>query len=97
MFRSADDGNSWVSASAGLSTPDVRALALDGSGQLYAGTQGVGVFRSMDHGDSWMSINAGLTNRDVRALAVDSEGNILAGTAGGEFSFCVPAQPAGLP
>jgi photosystem II stability/assembly factor-like uncharacterized protein len=44
VFRSTDSGKSWQSLNAGLTALDVRALALDATGQtLYAGTVGGGV------------------------------------------------------
>ena len=44
IFRSTDAGKSWHPFNAGLTDHDVRALALDATGQtLYAGTAGGGV------------------------------------------------------
>jgi len=44
VFRSTDSGTSWHPFNAGLTDRDVRALALDATGQaLYAGTSGGGV------------------------------------------------------
>ena len=44
VFRSTDAGKNWHSLNAGLTVHDVRALALDATGQtLYAGTWGGGV------------------------------------------------------
>jgi len=44
VFRSTDSGKSWRPFNAGLTDLDVRALALDATGQtLYAGTTGGGV------------------------------------------------------
>ena len=44
VYRSTDAGSSWQPLNAGLTVLDVRALALDATGQtLYAGTSGGGV------------------------------------------------------
>jgi hypothetical protein len=44
VFRSTDSSKSWHPFDAGLANQDVRALALDATGQtLYAGTAGGGV------------------------------------------------------
>ena len=51
VFRSTDSGKSWHAFNAGLANHDVRALALDASGQtLYAGTSGGGVVSVDAHG-----------------------------------------------
>lgn len=46
VYRSADGGGTWVQVNAGLSTRDVRVMAIsDDGGTVYAGTMGEGVFR----------------------------------------------------
>ncbi len=70
IFRSTNQGQSWTQVNTGLTTLDVRALAVIG-GHFFAGTRGGGgVFRSTDSGQSWIPVNTGVTNLDVRALAV---------------------------
>lgn len=64
---------------------EVRSLAADPHGHIFAGTSCKGVYRSTDNGSSWMQINAGLTDSSVHALAVHA-GQLLAGTrSGGSF------------
>lgn len=46
VFRSTDDGMSWLPLSEGLTTMNVLSLAIDSAGYVYAGTGGHGVFRS---------------------------------------------------
>ncbi len=82
MFRSADGGQSWQAASAGLPNTWVQALAVGGDA-LYAGTYG-GVFRSADGGQNWQAASAGLTNSYVNALTVGGDA-LYAGTYGGVF------------
>ncbi len=70
----------------------VRALAVDGSGNLYAGgnfTTAGGVtvnYIAKWDGTSWSALGSGM-NGTVYALAVDASGNLYAGggftTAGG--------------
>ncbi|HZS05030.1 MAG TPA: Ig-like domain-containing protein [Blastocatellia bacterium] len=77
----------WVSINNGLSNLNVRALALVGARDLYAGTDGGGIFYSSDFGDTWTQVGSttsGLTNENVTSLAVDGA-NIYAGTGGGVF------------
>jgi photosystem II stability/assembly factor-like uncharacterized protein len=58
-FRSADNGETWTPVNNGLTATDVRALATNAAGDLFAGTFG-GVFRSTDDGDTWTAVNNGL-------------------------------------
>ena len=51
VYRSTDDGDSWVEINHGVIQTDVRALAINASGHIFAGTYlGGGVFRSTDNG-----------------------------------------------
>jgi hypothetical protein len=77
------DGTSWSALGAGVDAP-VRALAVDGVGNLYVGgdfgTAG-GVSASCIarwNGTSWSALGAGM-NSPVAALAVDAAGNLYAG------------------
>jgi hypothetical protein len=91
------DGSAWSSLGSltinhyainGLPTPWVRALAVDGSGNLYAG----GWFESAGsifatniakwNGSTWAALGPGI-DLQVWALAVDSSGNLY---AGGDFT-----------
>ena len=67
----------------GLLTSDtrVRALAINGNGDIFAGTVGDGILRSAHNGDNWNQIKTGLTRPDVRALAINSSGEIFGATA----------------
>jgi hypothetical protein len=93
------DGNSWSALGSGISggsgnTP-VYALAVDSSGNLYAGgnfTTAGGVtvnFIAKWDGNAWSALGTGMGGADgtVHALAVDRSGNLYAGgnfdTAGG--------------
>ncbi len=80
VFRSTDNASSWMAT--GPTNTKARALAINSSGHIFAGTLG-GVFRSMDNGGNWKDVNSGLNNTDVRALAINSSGHIFAGTEGG--------------
>jgi hypothetical protein len=47
VFRSTDNGNTWMRINAGLLSPFIQSLAVNTSGQLFAGTNGGGVFRTL--------------------------------------------------
>ena len=60
VYRSTDYGDSWVEINHDMIQTDVRALATDPSGHIFAGTYFGGVFRSTNNGDSRTPINNGL-------------------------------------
>lgn len=82
LFRSDDEGDSWVDIATEEITRTVETIAVHGT-RLYVGTSGSGVFRSDDNGDSWTAINNGLTHRTVSALLAVNEDTVFAGTRGG--------------
>ena len=85
LFKSNDEGDSWVPITPKEMQHTVEALAVFGP-TLYAGTYGSGVFRSDDSGDTWTAVNDGLTDRTVSALLVVNEDTVFAGTlVGGIF------------
>jgi hypothetical protein len=67
----------------GLGCGNVWSLAIDPSGEIFAGTAGCGdgMYRSTDNVDSWNLANTGLTSTDVVALAINvSNSHIFART-----------------
>ena len=82
LFRSTDNGNSWanVGAPVGPALNQVRALAVDNEGRVYAGTSPYGVYRSDNNGTTWTEVNTGLTNLRITALMVGNNNELLAGT-----------------
>ncbi len=84
MFRSTDDGESWVPANSGLHDRILQTIAINSHGDVFAGTNDQGVFRSTNHGESWLQVNSGIaaTHRNIRALAVNSStGDLFAGAS----------------
>ena len=80
IYSSNDNGATWSLTS--LTGHDTRALLIDNSGSLYAGTWDSGIWKSTDNGTNWQQVNSGLTALAVHALAVDSQNKIYAGTYG---------------
>jgi ligand-binding sensor domain-containing protein len=80
VYRSTNNGTSWISADSGLTNRNVRCLLVSGS-NLFAGTGGSGVFLSSNYGTTWTAVNDGLTNGDVLSLAVSGM-NLFAGVLG---------------
>ncbi len=82
IFRSTDNGTTWLPANAGLGNGVVHSfVSVQAPAAILAGTDG-GVFRTTNNGISWSSVSTGLPNAPVRALT-NSLGNVFAGTDGG--------------
>lgn len=84
LFRSSDNGNTWIRSDTGLTSTFSKILVL-GEGELFVGTLGGGVFISKDSARTWQQRSNGLTNLGVNAL-IWNKGILIAGTdAGGAF------------
>ncbi len=72
VFRSTNDGLTWVAVNDGLSNLYTPSLAVIDS-TLFTATAQVfisrGVFRSTDKGDHWIPVNTGLTDSAIASLA----------------------------
>ncbi|MEW6495535.1 MAG: hypothetical protein AB1589_23910 [Cyanobacteriota bacterium] len=89
-----DRGENWEKINTGLTNLNITTIAIDSTGQLFAGTSGGGVFRFTSHEAQnetisyhWIPFNTGLTNLYITALAIDAKGQLWAGTAGNGV-FC---------
>lgn len=75
VFRSTDNGDSWVNVSALLGQGSVRNIATDGT-KLYAFTQNQVLLESVDGGNSFAIVNGGtpppLRTSNLRQLAVNA-------------------------
>jgi len=56
IYRSLDYGVTWEEANNGLTDMEVRTLASNKSGDVYAGTYYDGLFKSTDDGASWVHL-----------------------------------------
>ncbi len=83
IYRSTDNGQSWVAVNTGLATFTVNALAVIGT-TLFAGTDGGGVFRSTDNGNSWALANSGIGSQFIYALTANGT-TLFAGTSRGIY------------
>jgi len=63
----------------------VFSIAINSSGDVFAGTWSGGVFRSTNNGVDWVSVNAGLNNNNVKTLEIGSNGFVYIGTQEGFF------------
>ncbi len=74
IFRSTDNGASWVAVNTGLPMGGAIAALLASGGSLFAAT-GRGISRSDNNGESWVDASTGLTSPIVYSLT--AKGNTL--------------------
>jgi len=79
VFKTTDNGNTWVQIYNDTLIIDPRAIALNSSGHIFIGTSVQGFFRSTNGGISWQKLNNALNTTNVRTLLVPTNGDILAG------------------
>ncbi|MCZ6635211.1 MAG: DUF5050 domain-containing protein [bacterium] len=79
VFRSTDQGETWVAA--GLANTTVNTLTFNANGHLFAGASSSVVWRSTDHGESWTSL-PDFTFFSITALTFNADGHLFAGTFG---------------
>jgi photosystem II stability/assembly factor-like uncharacterized protein len=79
VFRSADGGSTWTSASGGLPAgADVTALLAPAPGTVYAAlTRGAKVFRSTDGGSHWQRVSRGIASGALTAFAAGATPAVL--------------------
>ena len=97
VYRLAPGATSWVASNTGLTSLDVRALAVSGNGVVLSGNSGIayagtagGLFASTDGGITWVPKTAGLPSGSdgaITALAADpaTPSTLYTGTAAGLF------------
>lgn len=80
IFYSSDNGTNWNNQGFKIndSYPEVRALIFDKSGNLIAGTWGLGIYKYS--GNNWTAMNDSLRTLAIHTLTVDSENTLFAGT-----------------
>ena len=83
VFLSTNNGVVWKLVKTGLTTTDVRALAVSDT-NIFAGTLGGGVFLSTNNGSKWTAVGTSQMDGSVRALLF-SGSNLFAGTGNGVY------------
>ncbi|HEY5122392.1 MAG TPA: T9SS type A sorting domain-containing protein, partial [Ignavibacteria bacterium] len=72
VYRSVDNGISWVRVNSGLPYPNTSGLTcMTVNGQnIFAGFYyGKGIFMTTNYGDNWINISNGLSNLSITAVA----------------------------
>ncbi|MBU4485565.1 MAG: T9SS type A sorting domain-containing protein, partial [Candidatus Delongbacteria bacterium] len=83
LYKSFDDGDSWVGPDSVLLGQFTSAMAVDSEGRIFLGTQGhyydyTGViFRSIDNGETWQKVAGNSVY--VISMAINSDDEIFIG------------------
>ncbi|MGA7161086.1 MAG: YCF48-related protein [Bacteroidota bacterium] len=89
IFKSTDDGLSWMQVTFGKNSPKnnpsgtgkILTILVDKAGVVFAGGESGVVFRSDDHGSTWAILKTPINNPKITAIVKDSIGNLFVGTA----------------
>jgi hypothetical protein len=80
VYRSLDNGKSWIPANNGLTNGQIHALVVSDT-NIFAATHQGGVYLSSINRLNWTAVNIGMPSREVHALAISGT-NLFAGTWG---------------
>jgi photosystem II stability/assembly factor-like uncharacterized protein len=61
IYKTLNDGNSWLNISAGLPLNVIVNCITKSGNKLVIGTKGYGIYTSSDNGNTWVQSNSGLT------------------------------------
>jgi ligand-binding sensor domain-containing protein len=84
VFRSTNNGNNWNTL--GLTYNAEISIAINSSGDIFAGTAAQGVYRSTDNGQNFVQINQGLdtsSGMNPISFTINTSGHIFVGTVSG--------------
>jgi photosystem II stability/assembly factor-like uncharacterized protein len=82
IFKSTNNGNSWIEKNNGLTTSNVISIAINDNDVIFAGTFNAGIFRSTDSGENWIAINTGLTLLNIRDFAINNDSGFIFACSG---------------
>jgi hypothetical protein len=82
VYRSDDDGITWINMSEGIGGKSIQALAVKGR-NIFAGTNDGVLIATIDSA-GWRAIDSGLTSRNIRSFAVNDK-CVFSATPGGVF------------
>jgi hypothetical protein len=63
VFKSSDDGVTWLSSGKGINQSNVRDILVDNQKILVLNANNDGINQTTDNGDTWTNINKGLNNK----------------------------------
>jgi hypothetical protein len=82
VYRSTNNGLSWVAVNNGLTNLKVFTLAVN-NGSIFSGTLGGGAFYSIDNGELWAPVNNGLSDTYVFSFFMNGN-DLFSGTYNGK-------------
>ena len=82
IYRSTNNGESWVRSSSGLPGKEGVQALIAHNGNLYASISRSGLYLSEDEGETWQPINSGIESLTFYSFIVDGT-SIYAGSANG--------------
>jgi photosystem II stability/assembly factor-like uncharacterized protein len=86
MWRSTDNGITWIEINSGLSEfTSVRTLSVSSDNKIFVGTN-YGAFLSENNGETWSDKNNTLLNTYINVLTINSSNNIYASVWAGGIS-----------
>lgn len=77
IYRSSDNGNSWVNLKNELTI--VQDILINQDNHIFAATR-AGVFSSTDSGVTWISRSSGIDYQHIRSIHIAANGYIFAGS-----------------
>ncbi|MFH0736664.1 MAG: SdrD B-like domain-containing protein [bacterium] len=78
IFKSTDNGTSWVESNTGLNSLAVHALTVNSANDIFVGTFGGGISKTHDGAANWIPITG--TYSYIWALGVNSNDMLFAGS-----------------
>lgn len=64
VYRSTNNGSSWIEINNGITIKQVWAIAVLGN-SIFAGTNNGGLFKSVDNGNTWILTNTGIPSTTI--------------------------------
>jgi ligand-binding sensor domain-containing protein len=85
VFRSTDNGSTWLEADSGFGNNSVATIAVNLLDHLFVAKSGIGIYRSTNDGRSWVLFDSGLPHDFINAIIPLDSTRIVAATAVGVF------------
>jgi len=79
IFRSTDNGFSWIDVNNELTNLSILSIAVNTNDLIFAATED-GIVRSLNNGVDWEPVDNGLLYGNVDQLEIGSDDFIVAGT-----------------
>ncbi len=82
IFRSVDNGASWVDITYNMQVSNINAMDVNTTGDIFVGSYMGALYRLDNNSTTWQDLSNNIIGTDnINKIAVDSSGNIFASTA----------------